>query len=120
MNRILLAAVAVSFMFGLISPALAQDEKKKKKNQAVDVSAFFTKLDANNDKKLSKEEFNAFKGLQTPKPGKENKEPKGLADARNAWFAKLDANSDGFLTAEEFGKIKDVMAASPAKKKKVK
>jgi Ca2+-binding EF-hand superfamily protein len=121
MNRILFAALTLGLMLGLAGVAGAADEKKKKKkNDGADVTAAFTKLDANGDKKVSKEEFDAFKGLQTPKPGKEGKEPKGLAEVRGKWFTKLDANNDGSVTAQEFAKLKEVVAANPPEKKKKK
>ena len=117
MTRILTFALTFSLVLGA-GVAGAADEKKKKKNEGPDLTAAFAKLDTNNDKKLSKDEFNSFHGLQPVKAGKENKEPKGLADARNTWFTKLDTNGDGSLTAAEFAKVKDVIAANPLKKKK--
>lgn len=109
--------LSLAVILGLAFTVGAADEKKKKK-QAPDLTAVFAKLDANSDKKVTKEEFDAFKGLATPKPGKEGKEPKGIAEARGDWFKKLDANTDNSLTADEFAKVKDAIAARPAKKKK--
>jgi Ca2+-binding EF-hand superfamily protein len=120
MNRFVSAAAVFALVLGVTTTARADDEKKKKKNQGPDLSALFAKLDTNNDKKLSKEEFSKFTGLAEQKAVKAGKEPKGLASARNEWFKKLDTNNDGFLSAEEFAKIKDAIAASPAKKKKAK
>jgi hypothetical protein len=113
-----LFCLVIALALGFAAPARAEDEKKKKKDP--DVSAVFAKLDANSDKKVSKEEFDAFKGLGTPKPGKENKEPKGIAEMRAEWFKKLDANADGNLTGEEFAKGKEVAAAAKKKKKEQK
>jgi len=117
MDRIMSAAIVTALVLAVSAPARAADEKKKKK-QAPDRSAVFTKLDANGDKKLSKEEFAKFTGLAEKKPGKEGKEPKGYASHRDEWFKNLDTNNDGFLSVEEFSKVKEVMAANPAKKKK--
>ena len=50
---------------------------------------------------LAPQEFDTFKGLATPKPGKEGKEPKGIAEARGEWFKKLDANGDNSISADE-------------------
>jgi len=111
--------LSLAVVFGLAFTVGAADEKKKK-DQAADLTAVFAKLDKDSDKKVTKEEFNAFKGLAIPKPGKEDKEPKGIAEARDEWFKKLDANTDSALTAEEFAKVKDAIAARPAKKKKAK
>jgi hypothetical protein len=120
-NRFLSAAVAFGMLLGLTATAQAADEKKKKKkNEGPDLSALFAKLDTNNDKKVTKDEFNAFKGLQAQKAEKAGKEPKGLSAARDVWFSKLDTNNDGSLTFQEFSKIKDVIAANPIQKKKKK
>ena len=120
MNRILSAAAVLALLLSLTASAGAADEKKKKKDakKGPDTAALFAKLDTNKDKKLSKEEFAAFKGLKEPK--KEGKESKGLAAARDEWFKKLDTNGDGFVSADEFGKIMDVIAANPPAKKKAK
>jgi Ca2+-binding EF-hand superfamily protein len=120
MTRLLSIAIAFGLVLSLAATADAADVKKKKKKEGNPLDAVFAKLDTNNDKKISKDEFNAFKGLHTPKPGKEAKEPKGFAEARNTWFTKLDTNKDGFLTKEEFSKIQEVMKANPPIKKKAK
>jgi hypothetical protein len=119
MKRVLSVAAVFALLLSLAAPAGAAAEAQKKKKDAKkgpDTAAMFAKLDTNNDKKLSKEEFAAFKGLKEPK--KEGKEPKGLSAARDTWFQKLDTNGDGSLTAAEVGKIKDVVAANPVAKKK--
>jgi Ca2+-binding EF-hand superfamily protein len=119
MKRVLSVAAVFALLLSFAAPAGAADEAKKKKKDAKkgsEATALFEKLDTNKDKKLSKDEFAAFKGLKEPK-----KEPKGLAAARDEWFKKLDTNGDGSLSAAEFGKLKDVIAANPvAKKKKAK
>ena len=112
--------LSLAVILGLAFAVGAADAKKKKKDQAADLTAVFAKLDKDSDKKVTKEEFDAFKGLATPKPGKEGKEPKGIAEARAEWFKKLDANSDSSLSADEFAKVKEAIAARPAKKKKAK
>lgn len=80
--------VATSFTF-------AADEAKKKEGDRPDPEAMFKKADANNDGKVSKEEF-----------------LKGAKDAakKEAQFAAKDKDKDGNLTLEEFkagGKKKD-------------
>ncbi|HEX5104325.1 MAG TPA: EF-hand domain-containing protein [Pirellulaceae bacterium] len=75
-----LAVVAALFTPAVLS---AQDKKKP------DPEAQFAKLDANNDKKLSLEEF---KGKRTG----------DKADKAGEQFKKMDKDSDGFLTLEEF------------------
>jgi Ca2+-binding EF-hand superfamily protein len=121
MNRYVSAAAVLGLVLALTAPAGAADEKKKKKKantQGSEVTALFTKLDTNQDGKLSKDEFNAFKGFG--KKADKAKEPKGLSSARGDWFAKLDMNQDGTLSKDEFAKVKEVVAANPAKKKATK
>jgi hypothetical protein len=105
-----------------LSPTMAraEDEKKKKKADAPDLTAVFAKLDANSDKKVSENEFAAFKGLATPKPTKDGKEPKKIAGQRAEWFKTLDTNGDKTLSGEEFAKVKDVVAAAKKKKQEEK
>src|SRR3954470_14789220 len=121
MKRVLSVAAVFALLLSLTAPAGAADEAKKKKKDAKkgpEATALFEKLDTNKDKRISKDEFAAFKGLKEPK--KEGKEPKGLSAARDEWFKQLDANGDGVLSAEEFKKLKDVIAAHPVAKKKAK
>jgi Ca2+-binding EF-hand superfamily protein len=120
MNRILSFAITCGLCLGLNTVAGAADEKKKKP-EGMDLKALFAKIDTNNDKKISKEEFEAFKGPLTAKAtkaGKEGKEPKGLAAMKDKIFAKLDTNNDGFVTMEEFSKLKEALAAAKEKAKK--
>ena len=120
MVRALSAVVAFAVALALAAPASAQDDARKKKKAAKkggDAAALFAKLDTSKDRKVSKDEFAAFKGLKEPKEGKE---PKRVAAKRDEWFKKLDKNADGSLTVEEFKKLKDVVAANAPEKKKVK
>lgn len=108
MNRLL----ALVLMFGVVGVAGAQDEKKKAKKKAGDGAAMakvFEKLDANADKKVTKEEFAKFDGAALVKPGKEDKAEKKALKGRDEWFTKLDADKDGSLTAEEFAKLREAV-----------
>ena len=70
---------------GIFTPGLLSAQEKKK----ADPEAQFAKMDANNDKKLSLEEF---KGKRTGDKATKAEEQ----------FKKLDKDSDGALTLEEF------------------
>ena len=78
--------LAVALVAGMFMPILsggAQDKKGKSPEER------FAALDANNDKKLSKDEFLA----RTP----DDKKEKG-----GQRFATADKNKDGFLSLEEY------------------
>lgn len=74
-----LALVAASFA----TSAHAQDKKKKDPDQQ------FAKMDANNDKKLSLDEF-------------KGKRQGDKADAAEKAFKRLDKDNDGSVSLEEF------------------
>lgn len=84
---------AILTVLTLTTLAIAADEPKKK---VIDVAAEFKKLDANTDKKLSKEEFAKF----TPA----NKKAAANFKADEV-FGKLDADKDGTVTEDEFKKF---------------
>jgi Ca2+-binding EF-hand superfamily protein len=123
MSRILSFAVLLGLIVCLSTGADAAAPKKKA-NNGDPIAALFAKIDTNGDKKISKKEFEDYKGPLHGNAGKENgnvakengKAAKGKGMAKDAIFTKLDTNGDGFLTMEEFSKIKEIMAE--AKKKK--
>ena len=83
MKRLLVALLLGGFVAGTFAaPAVRAEEKKKPTAEER-----FKKLDSNNDKKLTKEEFTA-KAKDKDKAGKR--------------FDKLDKNSDKSLSLEEF------------------
>ncbi len=98
---------------GLVFVAAKADKAAKKAKKKIgDLDALFTKLDTNNDKKLSKEEFAKIADEQKKKKAanaaanakKAAKKP-GKAKAKiETVFAKLDENKDNFLSLDEFKK----------------
>ena len=114
--------VAMLTITGLlvVSAVRADDKPKGGKEKAkgkVDAEAVFKRLDANEDGKLSKEEFAKF-GEQAREKLKEKGKAKN-ADGRmsEAIFKRLDANNDGYLTLEEFKKIGEMRQQQKKKDK---
>ena len=76
MNRLLSVAAVFGLLLALTTTAGAADEKKKKKKEkgkAPEAVALFTKLDANGDGKLSKDEFGKLKQVMADSPAKKKK-----------------------------------------------
>ncbi|MCS7016380.1 MAG: EF-hand domain-containing protein [Gemmatales bacterium] len=92
MLRLLLALV-LSTSVGYAGVAAADADNKATK-KADKQQALFKKLDANNDGKISLDEFRKVVDFH-PKL-------KEKATALNKRFSKLDTNADGFLSQEEF------------------
>lgn len=71
-----------------------------------DLDATFKKLDANSDKKLSKDEFEKVaEQLAAAKPDKAAKLTEKLKGLVGDVFAKLDENKDNNLSSDEFKKF---------------
>lgn len=93
--------------------------KAKEKAKKADLETVLKKLDANNDNKLSKEEFAKIAARKGKKaaadPAKAAKKAKkaGKKGNTDAEFTKLDTDKDSFLSLDEFKKFE-----APAKKKK--
>lgn len=119
--------IAAGALFAMASPALAQTTDAKPQGmtleqfQAKNGDKMFARLDANKDGKISREEFEAYRGQNAKvdaaatKAGKRgermfarfDKDKDGFlsrteADAVLAWrYKRMDANNDGILTLEE-------------------
>jgi Ca2+-binding EF-hand superfamily protein len=78
--------LAIALVAGMVLPILGTAQEKKGKKT---LDEQFAALDANNDKKLSKDEFLA----RTADDKK---------DKRGQVFARWDKNSDGYLSLEEY------------------
>jgi hypothetical protein len=98
MSKWILGILAVGLILFSASSAEAakKGNKPKGENRKHTPGDFLKRLDTNDDKKISIEEFKAFK----PKSGKTGKDGKEF-DAEKV-FKHKDKNNDGFLTAEEF------------------
>ena len=82
---------------------------------AFDAAKIFSMLDANNDGRLSPDEF---KNVTTHLPAKKGKAAKAPAADPASVFKKLDANGDGSLSLDEFKTVRSALATP--KKKKIK
>lgn len=96
-----LTVVAVT-MFGMSAIAKKCENNAKaagaaKKHKQIDFAAVFNKMDANNDGKVSKEEYLTAREEVAKKRGRDAP-PANVLEKR---FAKMDANSDGNLTVDE-------------------
>jgi Ca2+-binding EF-hand superfamily protein len=98
MRRFLTLAGVLTALVLFAGPSFGDDEAKAKAKPKRNPEVLFKKLDADNDGKVSKEEFLKLGELGK---GKLKDKPKLL----DKMFQKLDANNDGFLTLEEFKKI---------------
>jgi Ca2+-binding EF-hand superfamily protein len=106
--------VVLALALGLSSTAGAA--QKPKKSAAFDAAKVFKMLDANNDGKLSPDEF---KNVTTHAPAKKGKAVKAPAADTATVFKKLDTNNDGALSPDEFKSVLSTLA-TPKKKKTAK
>lgn len=107
MLRLLGSALMIASLC-LVGSAQAQDSKEEKKpgekkkfEGKFDTSKFFGLLDANSDKKVSKDEIKAFVEKFKEKLG--DKADK-IAPIIETVFGKMDADNDGFISEDEFKK----------------
>jgi Ca2+-binding EF-hand superfamily protein len=89
-----LTVTAALLLTAGVSPA--QDAKQEARK--IEPDKLFKKLDANNDGKLSREEFKKVTELGLVRL-------KDRAEILDKLFDRLDANADGVLSGEEFGKF---------------
>lgn len=113
LSRGITLLAVVTFVLGLSSTAGAA-EKKKKKPTAFDSAKIFKMLDANDDGKLSSDEF---KNVTTHLPAKKGQAVKAPTADTATIFKKLDVNGDGSLSTDEFKTVLSAVA-TPKKKKK--
>jgi hypothetical protein len=112
MRKMLLTLGLLSIVLLSGGPAAADDEKPKKDNLRdklkgkfgkgkIDHDKLFTRLDADKDGKLSKEEFR--KVFENVGQGKLAEKLGGRLDAMaDRAFARLDKDKDGYLSKKEF------------------
>lgn len=100
-----LSLFAVLAAFTLTVGVRADDEKKPKRPGGRDPEMMFKKLDANNDGKLSKDEFKKVVEMIAQRAEKLKDKPELVDKLTDRMFEKLDENKNGSLSAEEFKKI---------------
>jgi len=130
LRKLLLAAV---FCFaGSVVTAFADDDKKaeepakptaKGKLGNFDKSKMFERMDADQDGKVTKEEFKKFRETLAEKM--KDKLPGGagagmLDKIFDGMFEKMDADKDGIITKDEFEKYQPAGNLDPEKLKKLK
>lgn len=112
MLRLTVAAVAIALFTAPF--ASAADEAKKAERQGKIAQMLFSKADADNDGKLSKDEFLKVADVLKEKLGDKAPDAEKLA----AFFTKADKDSDGFVTLEELKAAGPIAARAKATKKK--
>jgi Ca2+-binding EF-hand superfamily protein len=98
MTRFLVGLAALCLGVFVVASAGAADEQAQAQDQR-NPEAIFKKLDANNDGKLSKDEFAKFADQIKDKLGDKGAK---FAELIGGSFDRLDANKDGSLSLEEF------------------
>ncbi len=108
------AALLGAFALALY-PVAANEVKMGKCKGRHNPEAIFKKLDANNDGKLSRDEF--MKMADWIKARRGDKAGEKALKFLPRMFERLDANKDGSLTLEEFKKLPEVRKELRAKYK---
>ena len=107
MMRLLVAATVLGLT--AVSGSQAEDKPKPDKSKGQrDPAALFQRLDANNDGKISKDEFEKFAEELREKAKEKGKGQKANGRIADALFQRLDTNRDGYLSLEEFKKISEM------------
>jgi hypothetical protein len=111
MFRSWMLVIGLCAVVGLSGDRLGFAAPQKGKAKAADLEELFKKLDADNDGKLSKDEFKKIGDAAGQKVQIKNSPFGGaIRDAIiEKLFEKLDADSDGMLTMDEFKKLPDVV-----------
>src|SRR5262245_21117795 len=111
----LFSILAIAVLTAFVTSANADDKPDKGKGQlkgklgnlGQNPEAIFKRLDANNDGKVTKEEFKAgLAKLAENAPALKDK-PQALDKLVDKIFERLDANCDGSLTLEELKKFSE-------------
>jgi len=105
-RNVLVKLIAVLSLVGVLALCASTAEAGKGKKKKGGAAALFKKLDANNDGKVSADEFAKIKEIN---PKLANKKDKAITKR----FTALDTNNDGYLSPDE-------LAAGAKKKKKSK
>ena len=110
--------IALFSMFALTLPALGADDKAARKaaRAGIDMEALFTKIDANKDGALNKDEFGKLADVVREKGDKAVKIADRIKASANDLFTKLDADKNGALSLAEAKKFDITMLGGGAKK----
>jgi hypothetical protein len=110
MFRWWMLVIGLAGVVGLSGEGFGSADPPKAKAKTADLEELFKKLDADNDGKLSKDEFKKI-GDAVGAKGQVKGAPFGgaLKDAIiEKVFEKLDADGDGTLTMDEFKKLPEI------------
>src|SRR5690349_11060119 len=105
LKMVVVAVLALAFS----TPAMAQDEKKERRQRDTPEQAF-KKIDADGDGKVTKEELTKWVKSNERMAKRAEEDPEFV----NNMFKRMDADNDGKVTLEEYKKF----AESQGRRKK--
>ncbi|MBL8822673.1 MAG: EF-hand domain-containing protein [Planctomycetia bacterium] len=101
-------ALALALLF--CAPGMAQDEKKKRQQATPEET--FKKMDADNDGKVTKEEWKKY----VDSDARMQKAVEKDAEFASKMFDRMDSDKDGKVTLDEYKKFREAQGRNRKKK----